>query len=184
VPYPSPLDAPPVDRTPDECAALARLAEKYRTLAAWRRRKAEGGGEPERAAFRTVATEFPGALRELEVLSLPVLDARASALAAAARGAGPTEPWMRAIEAYHRWMRAALWVKRRGARGDEDPEALARACAARHAVAADGAFVQDALHPREGRMRPIVLARAAREQGLSSEEIAAIVLERDAARGD
>jgi hypothetical protein len=170
---PSSIDVPPAGE-------LARLAEKYRALAGWRRRKSAGGGEPDRAVFRAVATEFPGALRELEVLSLSALDARAEALARAGRGEGPIAPWMRVIASYHRWMRAALWVKRRGARGDEAPEALAGACAARHGVAADGAFVRDALRPEGGRVRPVVLARVAREQGLSIEETAAIVLARDA----
>jgi hypothetical protein len=77
---------------------LQALVRKYRTLAELRRRrdqvKAAGGvwdveeGARRRAAFRRLAEEFPGALRELE-LPVAALEARAAATEeelAAARG--------------------------------------------------------------------------------------------------
>jgi hypothetical protein len=158
--------------------ALARLAVKYRTLARWRRERAEGRTMPERAEFRAMSEEFPGALRELDVMELDAIDARAAALERASRGDEPTLPWMLATEAFHRWMRAALWVKRhaRGARIEHDR--LARECEARNGVRADREFVASAIAPERGRLRPMVLARVAIECAITEDEARTVVLGR------
>lgn len=76
------------DLTPDVLAALLR---KYRLLAHWRRAKdlavAPSGDATDvasPAAMRALAEEFPGALRELDLLGLPELERRAACLEAAA----------------------------------------------------------------------------------------------------
>src|SRR5262249_52406116 len=107
---------------------LARLAYKYETLAELRRARAAGEAPPARSVFKALATEFPGALNELDMLPLDVIDERAAALSRAAGGA-PTEPWMDWLFAYHALMRAALHVKARLARtrvvSDDEAASLA-----------------------------------------------------------
>jgi|GEM_PF-760894 len=76
-------------------AALAALLRKYRLLARWRRAKdssvtkgadtAEGASP---AAMRALAEEFPGALRELDLLGLPELERRVACLEAAVVSSG------------------------------------------------------------------------------------------------
>src|SRR5436309_882383 len=61
-------------------ASLAALARKYRTLAEVRRDKLRSGARTPREAMRALAREFPGSLRELDVLPLEELDRRAAAL--------------------------------------------------------------------------------------------------------
>jgi hypothetical protein len=95
------------DAAPPSPDARAALLRKYRLLCLWRRgkdrafatdtseahaREADGSesnqGVASRAAMRTLAEEFPGALRELDLLGLPELERRASVLA---RAASPDE---------------------------------------------------------------------------------------------
>jgi hypothetical protein len=153
--------------------ALRALAEKYRTLARWRRDKRAGLGEPERAVYRAMAEAFPGALRELEVLTLEVLDARADALSDAAAGTAPIARWMRGVDAYHRWMRAALFIK---AHGEWPMEELARGCLEHSGVLVDRAFVERVLDPPEGRMRPVVLDQVARLCEIDRAELEAFIV--------
>src|SRR5436305_1862365 len=105
-----------------DAAQLARLGAKYRILAELRARREElqrGGatafppeeGSRRRSAFRALAAEFPGSLRELDVTSAVALQARCAAIEAALAG-GPEEPWMEVAAAYHRTLREALAVKR------------------------------------------------------------------------
>ncbi len=100
---------------------LDALAEKYRELARLRRAHDVGAPPPPKATFVELSQRFPGALRELDRLSLGELDRRAAALASAASGASRVEPWMRVVDAYHALLRAGL-VARREARTSE-PEA-------------------------------------------------------------
>jgi hypothetical protein len=163
--------------------SLSALARKYRALAAWRRQKERDGTEPERAALRALASEFPGALREIEVLSLATLEARAEALEARAKDGAAPEPWMLYVSAFHRWMRAALYVKARAkavARDAVAAQRVADECAARTGAAVDESFVRAALSPDNGRLRPLALARVASEFCQEPAVVAHIVLQREA----
>lgn len=120
-------------------AQLARLAEKYRLLAALRARREEleasgsntfdaGEARARRAAFRKVAREFPGALRELDITPAEVLRSRFEAVGETQRalesGARQDLPmWMEYALAYHLQLREALaikrWLARRMPRGGE-----------------------------------------------------------------
>ncbi len=113
-------------------------------------------------------------------MELDAIDERAAALERAARGDEPTVPWMRATEAFHRWMRAALWVKRRARGAHIEHDRLARECEARHNVTADGVFVASAIAPERGRLRPMVLARVALECAITEDEAHTVVLGRTA----
>lgn len=95
-----------------EAARLRELAEKYATLAAMRRREAEGDPPYENAFYQRLAARFPGALKELDRLPLDEIDRRAAALEAAA-STGVVAPWMIAVDAYHAALRELLAAKRR-----------------------------------------------------------------------
>lgn len=148
--------------------ALERLCHKYEALAGLRRARAQGDPVPEKAVFRALAEEFPGALYELDRLPMGEIDARRTALAAALAG-GPEAPWMRPLAAYHAIYRAALHVKARAPRGRlpgaEEAAALATA-AGRHAGVDVGvAFVRAVARPEGGRIGPVVLAEVAARHG-------------------
>lgn len=139
---------------------LAALARKYRALGEFRRARhhiAEA-----RAPLRELAREFPGALRELDVLPLDEIDRRAERLEAAAIEGG-AEPWMEWLSAYHTAMRAALHVKRRleGRRSIDARAAfeLAREAANATGYRCDIAFVQAVARPRRGRLNVVVFER-------------------------
>src|SRR6185436_18311929 len=91
---------------------LVALARKYRTLAELRRAQQMLSRDDVRTPLQNLAREFPGALRELDLLPLDEIDRRFERLEAAALR-GSVEPWMGWMHAYHLTMRAALGVKRR-----------------------------------------------------------------------
>jgi len=147
-------------------ADLERLAFKYRTLAELRRSKARGDAPPAREVFRDLAAEFPGALKELDTLTLDVIDRRAEGLAEAAAG-GAVEPWMAWVNAYHALARAALFVRLRGARlrgsitnaralDPDQASALAAHATSRSGASVDAAFVLAVLDPPGGRMNAVL----------------------------
>ena len=122
--------------------SLAALARKYRTLAEVRRAKQRSGEHTPREEMRALAREFPGSLRELDVLPLDELDRRAIALEQAGRGFA-VQPWMRWMADFHALLRAALSIKARlrGARSVD--EERARELAASFEM--DAAFVHGPL---------------------------------------
>jgi hypothetical protein len=153
---------------------IAGLRRKYEMLGALRRARARGEAVPARGVFKALATEFPGALNELDMLPLEEIDARAEALGRAAAG-GPIEAWMGWMGDYHALMRAALRLKPRVARGEgldeERAEALARAASEQAGVAVDAAFVRAVGTPPEGRLNRVVFARLAEVHGTPAETI-------------
>ncbi|WP_437970693.1 hypothetical protein WMF04_15995 [Sorangium sp. So ce260] len=165
---------------------LSQLARKYRTLAELRRARAAGEAIPERAVFRALAGEFPGALNELDNLPLDEIERRHDALARALSG-GVEERWMAWMHGYHALMRAALYVKIRVARRQELSESEAAALAeraARHAgVAVDAAFVIAAKTPPDGRLNRLVLGHLAALSGASPAEIRGTLFPRRPAQG-
>jgi uncharacterized small protein (DUF1192 family) len=85
------------------------LREKYAELRALRMDRS--GADP-RPRLRALATRFPGALRELDVLSIDTIDERIALLARAEEDPAAEELWMRVAAAFHVAMREALAVKR------------------------------------------------------------------------
>jgi hypothetical protein len=157
-----------------EPVELERLARKYRRLAELRRARARGEPIPERAVFRELAGEFPGALHELDNLPLEEIDRRAEALATAIAG-GPAEPWMAWMARYHALMRAALYVKIRVARrpplSGEQAAALAAKAGAHAGADVGAAFVLTVADPPEGRLNRVVDAALAAAFAAPAEEI-------------
>jgi len=154
----------------------ATLLRKYRLLARWRRAKdlSAGGGDEsggaEPAAMRALAEEFPGALRELDLLGLRELERRAACLTAwagvdAREGdLGLLEPWLAWIAAYHALMRLALAL-----RSAAPPKAEART------PLADEAFLRDVRRPPAGRLSAAVLQALGRHFQRPAEEIRAVL---------
>lgn len=161
----------------DDRAALLR---KYRLLAGWRRVRDAGVGEgPDRAALRALSQEFPGALRELDVLGQAELQRRIEVLAGGAASAssdGSEHPWIPWIVAYHRLMRAALVAKRAAGRARRLPraaldEVLAAAGTGAGDALIDEAFVHAAAHPQGGRVGVVVLRALGRHFGVPAARI-------------
>jgi hypothetical protein len=127
-----------VNRERLNAVARAALLRKYRVLAQWRRAKdrafetspqqaqTDPAAEParpvgvedtvaDRASMRALATEFPGALRELDRLGAVELERRVMVLSRSTAGEDvDDEPWMAWIVAYHELMRQVLADKRAG----------------------------------------------------------------------
>jgi hypothetical protein len=167
---------------PGELAALAR---KYALLAALRRAKAADGTVPERGVLKAIANHFPGALNELDTLTLNELDGRAAALAAAAES-GPPEPWMAWIHGYHALLRASFAIKARalveGVPSPERAASMASDVSRKAGVQIDAAFVEAVLRPAGGRVLPVVYARLAASHGIAADVIADALFPRRRAR--
>ncbi len=97
----------------DEAAALRALAAKYRELAALRRARERGEPPPAKEVFRKLAAAHPGALYELDTLTLEEIETRADALEHAVTGLRVLEPWMRWMARYHQLVREELSARRR-----------------------------------------------------------------------
>jgi hypothetical protein len=166
---------------PPSREALLDLAEKYEKLAELRRARARGEPIPERSVFKALAERFPGALRELDVLSLDLLDTRAASLRAALAG-GPVEPWMAWMIGYHALSRAALRIRLRAVKhrlvSDGRAGDLAEDASSHAGVRIDEVFVRAVLRPPAGRIANVVHARLAAAFGAPSALIRAALIPR------
>ncbi len=166
--------------------ALADLRKKYEELLRLRLEDAAAasGGRhhdpsPEMAA---VAERFPGALREIDELSLESIEARIAELAAAEADPSHARPWMIALHLFHMLARGALATKRwLGGRKHVDDE-LVQAFA--HAIpslpfAEEAAMWKDDLariaRPPRGRVTELVYARVAVEMRMPASEVRILV---------
>ncbi len=162
--------------------ALAALSRKYRTLAELRaeREHAVALGHDRFAgavlaargrAFRAMASEFPGALRELEVTATAMLRRKAERVEAAS-ASGHLDPWIPVVWDFHAMLRELLAL-RRFLRAQ--PGCSAEAFCAYHAQLADaGALIafpataREAIErPPNGRMLALVWPALAARYGLS-----------------
>ncbi|WP_394839760.1 hypothetical protein LVJ94_23005 [Pendulispora rubella] len=161
---------------------LTELTAKYAEML--RLRRADGTSTSSgamKAAMARLATEFPGALRELDDFPLELLESRHAALERAAHADG-VEPWMSACVAFHRLARGALSAKRwLGGRKDVDETTASDFANA----AGELAFSEDALawknelaaiaHPPRGRISQLVLQRVASALGVSTGEARTLI---------
>jgi hypothetical protein len=159
---------------PPSRSDLIALARKYRTLSELRRATFQLTSFDERRLARQLAREFPGALRELDIMPLAEIERRADALAAAARG-GPAEAWMEWMVAYHRTMRAALAIQRLllGRRTVREERAIVIAFDVSHesGVRCDVEFVRELASPSRGRIHSVVFRRLSIELGATPSAI-------------
>jgi hypothetical protein len=142
---------------------LRALARKYETIAVLRRDRAAGGAVAPRPVLRALAREFPGALKELDRLTMEQVEYRYHALSAAGLG-GPVEAWMRWMVAYHATMRAALFLKARIVASapplsDELVQEAAAEGSRRCGMPIDEAFVRAVASPPAGRLNRAVFER-------------------------
>lgn len=153
---------------------LLALLRKYETIAQLRRRRIDEGEVAERGALRALAREFPGALRELDTVTLEDIDARVKALTEALQG-GPLAAWMPWMVAYHATMRAALLVKARLARSRVLSDELARRAgeeaSSASGVEVDDTFVHTVARPPRGRLNVVVFERLGQKFGVAPDEI-------------
>jgi hypothetical protein len=130
-------------------------------------------GPPDRRALRDLAREFPGALRELDLLGLPELSRRVAQLERLERhsSGGDTvehqadERWMDWILAYHELMRTALLIKRSSITAQDISQGVLTPApiAARTILdpPLDDSFVAAVMRPPGGRLTIVVLATLA-----------------------
>ncbi len=173
---------------PPSTQDLRALPDKYERMlslrAAHERARVEPGWvEPDpRAAMAKLADDFPGALREIDVLEIHVITARIDALANAERSPSAVEAWMQAQALFHRLMRGALATKRwlRGRRRitSEIRAELIRAIPTLPR-GGDATLLLDDLdrvaNPPRGRLLVVVHARLAEMLGLTEAEVRLLV---------
>lgn len=131
-----------------------------------------------RPRMRALAARFPGALRELDELTMETIEARIQALDAVIVHDAAPPAWADVLARYHGWMRVALRLKRAVGRDRELDSA--RAWIRDHRPAADEpsaeALLDQApaiLRPPGGRLSRFVLSRVAVELGRSVETLEA-----------
>jgi hypothetical protein len=156
-----------VNRTDSQ--ALHALRDKYVRILALRtahdRAKADTAFvEPDpRAEMAKLATEFPGALRELDTLALDVVAERIVALDAAVRDPSVAEPWMIAQVLFHRTAREMFSAKRwlGGRKTVTDAMRSAFTEQARESLEVRAEDLDAIAAPPNGRVTDLVYARVA-----------------------
>lgn len=177
---------------------IAVLREKYREIQRLRMvdaaHVARGHAHDPKPEMAALARKFPGALRELDELSMAQIDARIAELdAALAEGRVPE--WAALQVAYHGAYRFALRIKRLAARkGALDDTALEHAidrlitgAAGSHAsepdeprlVDFDAASLRAILRPAGGRLHPWVLGHVAKTLGVPVEAVSQAIFLRE-----
>ncbi len=149
------------------------LAEKYARMRQLRASLPSGGQRglevSEKAALKSLAADFPGALRELDVLATDELDERHRAIESwLAAPTGDPPRWMVWMDRYHTLMRQALLVRAAAATRATEPADWAQWCAERDI---DFAFAGAALAPPGGRIMAAVLARLGVEFAASEADV-------------
>jgi hypothetical protein len=121
-------------RQPLTPQVLYGLVDKYERLL---RLRTVPTAVPPRDELRSLARQFPGALRELDRLPLERIEARLRAVQRVLAEAGEPEAWMQIQVSYHGYMRAALRVKRWARGWPVEPAAALLAFTAKYVPAAD-----------------------------------------------
>lgn len=178
----------PLEKTGSaEARELRRLRDKYERILVLRRAHERARADPSyrepdpRPAMALLAEEFPGSLREIDVLPLALVEARIEALGRAERQPSTTERWMQAQARFHRLARAVLATKRWLA-GRRDITPLTSVLAHDLPVGIDAAdakwlaleLARIATPPR-GRLMDLVYAKLAEELGCSTTEAQRLV---------
>ena len=139
--------------------------------------------EPDpRAAMAELAGLYPGALREIDELSIVLIRTRIDLLVAAEADETRIAPWMTAQSRFHVLARGALAVKRwlAGRRFTAEIDEGFEAAAAALAHAQDARLWRDSLaeiaRPPRGRLMDLVFARLARELNVDVDAARAAVL--------
>jgi hypothetical protein len=164
---------------------LETLRAKYEEML--RLRLLDEAGEPHDPpeAMATLASRFPGALRELDDLATDEIRARIEAIANAV-GAGSVLAWMEATVRYHAIARGAFaakrWLGKQKAIDAVTRQAFAAAVAT-FPHASDAAAWVDELdrvaHPPRGRVNDLVFERLARELNVAIDDARELVFPKE-----
>ncbi|MCA9580516.1 MAG: hypothetical protein KC416_01900 [Myxococcales bacterium] len=171
---------------------LAALLEKYRELSRLREDSCQGSREDgpsvaPRGDLRALSLRFPGALREIDILSSATIDERIRVLEGLVTAPGVAPLWLTAISRYHGWMRVVLRIKPflQAHRHLDVREARALFLKTYHPAADEphGDLLtvdvfESVRSPAEGRINPWVLGRVATCVGLSVEETSELLFPR------
>jgi hypothetical protein len=167
---------------------LRALRDKYERMLALRAAHARAREdasfvEPDpRPEMAKLALEYPGSLREIDVLPLNVIAARIDALALAERRPAAAEPWMIAQVTFHHYARGALATKRWlagrkritvaiRASFELDAATLSRG----NAAALFAADLEQVASPPRGRLMDVVHAKVALALEVTESEARALV---------
>ena len=151
------------------------LVRKYQTLNDLR----HGAMEQDPELLRSLSSEFPGALRELDVVSNEALRERL-ADALDATGGEPPKTWLRWMSAYHRLMRLVLTVRRHLLSARAQQEAVSARVIALRVEAETGErfepeLVPAVLNPPEGRLNRLVFDLLGQRFQCSGDELCAVL---------
>jgi hypothetical protein len=149
-------------------------------------RRAHAGGTEDphevRGRMSTLASRFPGALRELDDLEIDEIDSRIAALDAVLEGTCEVELWMEAVALFHTFARGALCAKRwlRGRKGVDLETRAAFAAAAPTLLFPEEsrawtANLERIASPPRGRVTDAVVSRVATELGATEREVRRLV---------
>lgn len=160
---------------------LAALRGKYEEMLRLRLQADAGVPGDPRRAMAALASEFPGALREIDDLPLDAIRERLRALREAESG-GPIATWMTATYLFHALTRGALCAKRwLGGRKSIDVSTLAAFDDAANAFcwSDDARTWRDDLgrlaSPPRGRVTELVYRRVGQTLGISPEGVRLLV---------
>ncbi|MCB9583794.1 MAG: hypothetical protein H6718_00260 [Polyangiaceae bacterium] len=157
---------------------LSRLHHKYVRLGQLRAGVGVNSAEDVREPLRELAREFPGSLREIDVLSSERIQQRASALEGAALdGASEAPEWARVTHAYHLLMRTALWLKAELSAG-VNAEQLATRVEAEFGVACTPRWIDRVKQPPRGRLNDLVFEALAAQFERSVAELRGLIFPR------
>lgn len=160
---------------------LRALRDKYRQIKRMREEDAAGLAHDPRREMAELASRYPGALRELDELTMAQIEQRLAALERCCASAHePAPDWAALQIGYHGWMRAVLRIKRlaRG-RGCAEAAAVLRELAGSYRPAPDepplerfdAAALCAVLEPPAGRLNPWVFDRVAAEHGVTPDRV-------------
>lgn len=158
--------------------AVLALHRKYQRMLEMRHLNDSGVEHDARGMMRELAAEFPGSLREIDVLPIATITERLRALGDVIRHGHEVSGWMRCVADYHAVLRAVLRIKRMALPRHDIPAAIQ--ILARTYVAGEGeptladfdaTTLDAALNPGEGRLNPWVFRLLERRHGVAPGEL-------------
>ncbi len=161
---------------PPSAPELERLHHKYLRLAELRAGVGVHSADHVREPLRELAREFPGSLRQIDVLSSERIQERAAALDAPS---DPLPDWVLVTHAYHRLMQLSLWLKGKLAHSERDADGLARAAEERWGLPCSAGWVALVDKPPRGRLNALVFEALSAQFGRPQPELRALVFPRE-----
>ncbi|MCA9627266.1 MAG: hypothetical protein KC766_06355 [Myxococcales bacterium] len=158
---------------PPSAADLARLRHKYERLGELRAAVGQHSAEQVRTPLRELAKEFPGSLREIDVLSSERIQERVTALES---GSEPPE-WAEVIHGYHVLMRVSLWLKTQLSSREDAPR-LAEEVEHRFQVICAPEWIGRVAKPPRGRLNDLVFEALTAQFGRSAADLRALIFPR------